>query len=116
MEHDEIQTEVYAILRSLEGRFATSYQIAIRLEEAYPELWNRLRSAYPTGPGAPAMGGGAGRSFTPASFIAVALQAFHRRDGRVRMEWFDSTNMTFAGVEPGFRGGWVAIWAWQEES
>ena len=114
MKFNEIQDEVYRILQEADGRFRTAYQICTKIMDLYPPLWRRLREEYPSLLGQPPMGEGAGIYYSPASFVAHALNYFFDRDtNNIMKSWFDSKNITFEGTEPGFKGGWISIWAWR---
>ena len=114
MEFIEAQNEVYQILQEANVRFRTAYQICTRIEEFNPRLRRRLLEKYPSAPGKPSMGEGAGIYYSPASFIAHALDYFFERDANnVMKAWFDSKNVNFEGIKPGFKGGWISIWAWR---
>jgi hypothetical protein len=111
MEYNEVRNEVYRVLQEGDGKFRTAYQICTKLE---PALWRRLIEEYPSAPGQPPMGKGAGIYYSPAGFIAHALDYFYDRDHNSIMKaWFDSKNIVFEGIEPGFEGGWISIWAWR---
>ncbi len=114
MQFEEVRDVCFEILRALEGRFTTPYQICRGIERTHLDLWRRLLREYPSAPGQPPMGEGAGTPFSPASFVALALNHFHRNGQEHLMkESFDSTDVNFVGVDPGFKGGWISIWAWQ---
>lgn len=114
MEFNEVRNVVYQILRESEGRFRTAYQICVRIRDIDMPLWGRLLEEYPSAPGQPPMGEGAGIYYSPASFIAHALDNFYERDQENIMKaWFDSKNITFDGTEPGYKGGWISIWTWR---
>lgn len=114
MEFNEVRSKVYRVLQEGDGRFRTAYQICARIEEFNPRLWGRILEEYPSAPGRPPMGEGAGIHYSPANFIAHALDYFFGRDTtNIMKAWFDSKNITFDGTEPGFKGGWISIWAWR---
>lgn len=113
MHFHEVHDVVMDIVHSREGRFITSYQICNEIKREHPLLWNRLVAEYPSSPGQPAMGEHAGTPFSPASFVAHALRHFKQQDPASLISGkFDSTDVVFEGIEPGFRGGWLSIWAW----
>jgi len=114
MEFNEVQTELYRILQEADGRFRTPYQICIRIQEENPDLWALLLRAYPSVEGQPPMGAGSGTYYSPASFVSHALDYFFQNDlGDIIKAWFDSKNIIFENIEPGFKGGWISIWAWR---
>ena len=111
MEYEEIREEVYRILQEAEGRFRTAYQIYNRMEAGIRE---QLAQEYPSAPGQPVMGAGAGTYYSPASFVSHALDYFFHDDpDNIMKAWFDSENIIFEDIEPGYREGWVTIWAWR---
>jgi len=114
MEFNEVRDEVYQVLQEAGGRFRTAYQVCTKIEEFNPNLWRRLLEEYPSASGRPPMGEGVGIYYSPASFIAHALDYFYERDhDNIMKAWFDSKNITFDETEPGFKGGWISIWAWR---
>jgi hypothetical protein len=114
MRYEEIRDVMIDDLQGLEGRYTSAYQICRRLEELRPELWQRLVREYPGREGQPAMGESAGTPYSPATFVSHALDNIRRLEPRILKAHFDSAGVVFAGVEPGFRGGWLLIWAWDK--
>lgn len=115
MEFGDVISELERILRAGDGRYRTAYQICRRIEAENPALWETLQAEYPAAPGHPPMGAGAGTPYSPATFVSHALNHYYQQDRPgIRKAWFDSTNVNFAGDEPGYREGWVAIWAWEQ--
>jgi len=113
MKFDEITKEVTAILKNSSPLFLSAYQICQRIETRNPALWQRLIHEYPsTNPDTP-MGEGTGQYYSPASFIGNALKHYSKQNviKGLRQEYFDSEGVTFSGVEPGFTGNEVGIWA-----
>lgn len=109
MKFIEIQDELLNVLQQGNGIFRTAYQIYANLRQETREKLNR---EYPVVPGRPLMGEGAGIYYSPASFIAHALEYFARTDRRIRQAGIDSQNAQFEGYPPGFRGS-TSIWAWE---
>ena len=113
MQFDDIRDQILAILSSVRGRFLTSYQICQMLEESNPALWRDLVRAYPSAHPATPMGEGTGHRYSPASFVSNALKHF-LANGSVpglRQESLDSRGSSFNGIEPGFTGPELGIWA-----
>lgn len=109
MEFREIQNELLDVLQQGNGMFRTAYQIFVHLPQATQD---RLTREYPAISGRPLMGANAGVYYSPASFIAHALEYFSRNDSRIVQGSIDSENARFEGYEPGFRGT-TSIWAWR---
>jgi hypothetical protein len=59
------------------------------------------------------MGEGAGIYYSPASFIAHALDHFQRHSSypEIDKRWFDSIDIKVEGIIPGNKEG-TSIWAW----
>lgn len=109
MEFTEIETELVEVVRRGNGMFRTAYQIFANLEQTTKD---RLTREYPVTSGRPEMGEGAGRHYSPASFIAHALEYFARSNGRIVQKSIDTQNARFEGYTPGFKGT-TSIWAWE---
>lgn len=110
MKFEDIRVELVNVLQQGNGMFRTAYQIFVNLETATRD---RLTREYPVVAGRPLMGAGAGIYYSPASFIAHALEYFARVDKRIVQRSIDTQNVRFEGYEPGFRGT-TSIWAWEE--
>lgn len=113
MQFDDIKIEAQNILESFEGQYLTAYQICQHLEIRYPSLWAKLIADYPSADPSTPMGKNTGKHFSPASFIGNAL-AYHRTNGTIanlRHGYFSCDGVTFNGVEPGYTGNTVSIWA-----
>lgn len=114
MQYEEVRNVALEILQSLDGRFTTAYQICLKIEQRNPTLWSRLINEYKSEPGHPAMGEGAGIYYSPATFIAKSLDYFHtHKQKHLIKAYFESTDVNFAGFDPGYKGGYLSIWAWQ---
>lgn len=109
MEFIEIQEPLVDVLQQGNGMFRTAYQIFANLPQ---DVQDRLTGAYPVESGKPLMGEGAGRPYSPASFIAHALEYFARSNARIIQGSIDSQNVRFEGYPPGFKGT-TSIWAWK---
>ena len=109
MEFIEIQEPLLAVLQQGNGMFRTAYQIYANLRQ---ETKDRLNQEYPVVPGRPLMGEGAGIYYSPASFIAHALEYYARSNARIIQGSIDSQNVRFEGYPPGFKGT-TSIWAWK---
>ncbi|WP_027150376.1 hypothetical protein [Methylobacter tundripaludum] len=113
MHFADIKTEVVAILESAQGRFLTAYQICQRLEMSAESTWQALVAEYPSVNAATPMGEGTGRQYSPASFVANALKHFVETSAvrNLRQELFECEGVSFNGIDPGFTGNVVGIWA-----
>lgn len=109
MEFNEIRDQLLSVLQQGNGMFRTAYQIFSNLRQ---ETQDRLTREYPVVSGRPPMGAGAGIYYSPASFIAHALEYFARSNNRIIQGRIDSQNVQFEGYEPGFKGT-TSIWAWK---
>ena len=107
------QIEILDIVQSANPNFLTPYQICNSLKEIYPTVWKQLTSAYPSGQNKPQMGAGADKPYSPATYVAQALEHFRKNGSPVRKENFSCENVIFNGTKPGFTGNVVSIWAWQ---
>jgi len=113
MHFEEIKNEVIQIIGSADGHFLTAYQICQRLQVTSVPLWEALVAEYPSANPATPMGEGTGRQYSPASFVANALKHFiaTRSVPRLRQEILECEGVSFSGVDPGFTGNVVGIWA-----
>ena len=113
MHFADIKTEVVAILESAQGRFLTAYQICQRLEISAEPTWQALVAEYPSVNAATPMGEGTGRQYSPASFVANALKHFVETSAvrNLRQELFECEGVSFNGIDPGYTGNVVGIWA-----
>ena len=75
MEYQEVSEILVEILRDAGGSFLFPYQIFNEIESRDENLARRLEAEYSTTPGRPSMGEGSGIYYSPASFIAHALNS-----------------------------------------
>ena len=118
MEFHEIEHVVLEVLRETGGQYLLPYQVFTRLKERDPSLGQRIEREYPVQPGNPPMGEGAGIYYSPASFVAHALNHFrlnqnHRR--HLDKRWLDTSGVEITGIVPGNKEG-TSIWAWDPQS
>jgi hypothetical protein len=113
MKYSDIKKELLEIVGNQKGKFISAYQICNILEETHPQIWVTLRDAYPSPEGHPTMGAGANKQYSPATFVAQALENFRVKDPSIRKEYFTCENIEFNGTKPGFTGNIVSIWAIQ---
>lgn len=113
MKFTDIQSEILQIVQDKEGRFISAYQVCNQLEAMYPQQWEQLKKDYPSQEGCPEMGAGACSHYSPANFVALALEHFHKGGTPLQKEFFVCENVIFNGVKPGYTGNWVSIWAWR---
>lgn len=109
----DVRADVEQILRSAQGRFLSAYQICQRLQVVAPARWAQLVAEYPSVHAETPMGEGTGRQYSPASFIGNALKHFVET-GEVtglRQELLECEGVSFDGIDPGFTGNFVGIWA-----
>lgn len=113
MHFEDIRNEVVQIIQSAQERFLTAYQICQRLQITAEPLWEALVAEYPSTNAATPMGEGTGRQYSPASFVANALKHFieTRAVPNLRQELFECEGVSFNGIDPGFTGNIVGIWA-----
>ena len=114
MHYPEIETVVIEILQNANGKYLLPYQIFMRLLNINPTLGQRIERTYPVQSGNPPMGEGAGIYYSPASFVAHALNHFHRHGEYPLLDkrWFDSIDIEIEGIIPGNKEG-TSIWAWE---
>lgn len=114
MKFDDAIPALCEILRSLDGNFVTSYQLAPLLKKRNPELWARIAKEYQADDDRPAMGEGSGSAYSPASYISHSLNTAHGR-GEIRLikAWLELAGAEFSGIKPGSEGR-ASIWAWRE--
>lgn len=113
MKFTDIQAELQRIIQNQNGNFISAYQVCNQMETLFPQQWARLRDAYPSQEGYPEMGAGANKPYSPATFVAQALEHFRKNGAPLRKEYFICENVNFNGIKPGFTGNLVSIWAWQ---
>lgn len=113
MHFHEVENLVLRILQNTGGLYLFPYQIFIRLKGIDPALGQRIENEYPVQTGNPPMGEGAGIYYSPASFIAHALNHFHDSNNYPDLDkrWFDSNGIEIEGIRPGNKEG-TSIWAW----
>jgi len=111
MNYHEIINEVVEILGGHEGCFVTAYQICQQIEQAHPDLWQRLTTAYPSIDPNVAMGEGTGRYYSPASFVSHALKHHSTGNQDIVQEVLSCEGVSFSGVAPGYTGNITSIWA-----
>ncbi|HPO16038.1 MAG TPA: hypothetical protein PLI09_21555 [Candidatus Hydrogenedentes bacterium] len=110
MEYPEIQDVVLDIVQSAEGRFLLPYQIYKEIQRTNPELAQRLEQAYPVTPGNPIMGRNAGIYYSPASFIAHALDYYLQHGENIRKEWINPRDVFIDEIKAGNEKA-LSIWA-----
>jgi len=115
MNFDDVKDAVVTILQAAEGRFLTAYQICDRIEESVPQLWEQLKNEYPSVHAHTPMGEGTGKKYSPATFVASALNYFgeKKKVADLKQEKFECKGVSFDGIAPGFTGNVVGIWAIQ---
>jgi len=113
MEFKQIETVTIQILQDAEGSFLFPYQIFNRIKDSNSSLGKQIEDAYPTESDKPIMGEGAGIYFSPASFVAQALNKFKDSQPEIKKERFDANDIEVEGIIPGNKEG-ITIWAWKE--
>ena len=113
MQFSQIEDISLRILHDAHGRFLFPYQIFMRIKELDSSLARRIETSYPTEPGNPIMGEGGRIYFSPASFVAHALDILAKDHSQIRQEWLDTTGIEIEGILPGDQEA-SSIWAWQE--
>jgi hypothetical protein len=113
MHFHEVEALVTRILQNANGQYLFPYQIFTRLKDLDPALGQRIENEYPVRTGNPTMGEGAGIYYSPASFIAHALNHFRNSNRYPTLDkrWFDSNGIDIEGIIPGNKEG-TSIWAW----
>lgn len=114
MHFRDVEDLVIDILRNAGGKYLLPYQIFTRLKDRDTVLGQRVEDEYPVQTGNPTMGEGAGIYYSPASFIAHALDHFQRSSNypQIDKRWFDSIDIQVEGIIPGNKEG-TSIWAWE---
>lgn len=114
MHFNEVEVFVIDILQNASGKYLLPYQIFTRLKDRDPVLGQRIENEYPVQTGNPTMGEGAGIYYSPASFIAHALDHFRGSSNypQIDKRWFDSIDIKVEGIIPGNKEG-TSIWAWE---
>ena len=113
MHFKEIENIVIEILQEAEGKFLLPYQIFEKIRIKDSALAQRIENEYPSAPGKPSMGAGAGIYYSPASFVAHVLDSFKGNRPEITKEWFEPSDISIKEVQPGSEEG-VSIWAWKE--
>lgn len=113
MQFRDIETTVIDILQAASGKYLLPYQIFNRLKDRNPALGQRIEADYPVQAGNPPMGEGAGIYYSPASFVAHALNHFHSSGSYASLSkaWFDAIDIKVEGIIPGNKEA-TSIWAW----
>ena len=112
MHFKEIENIAIEILQEAEGKFLLPYQIFEKIRIKDPALAQRIQNEYPSATGKPPMGAGAGIYYSPASFVAQALNNFKENQPEITKEWFEPSGISIKEVQPGSEEG-VSIWAWK---
>ena len=114
MQFSEVENLIVDILQEVAGKYLLPYQIFTRLKDRDPVLGQRIENEYPVRSGNPLMGKGAGIYYSPASFIAHALDYFHRSNNypQIDKKWFDTIDIKVEGITPGNKEG-TSIWTWE---
>lgn len=114
MHFHEVENLVVDILQDADGQYLLPYQIFTRLKDRDPVLGQRIENEYPVQTGNPPMGEGAGIYYSPASFIAHALDHFQKSSNypQIDKRWFDTIDIKVEGIIPGNKEG-TSIWAWE---
>lgn len=115
MQFHEIENLIIQIVQEAGGKCLLPYQVFTRLKQRDPSLGNRIESSYPTQPGNPAMGEGAGIYYSPASFVAHALNHFTSKYPELDKQWLDTIDIEVEGIIPGNKEG-TSIWAWRSSN
>ena len=114
MHFNEIEDLVVDILEKARGRYMLPYQIFLRLKKLNPDLGEKIENTYPALPGRKAMGKDAGTYYSPASFVAHALDHFSKTTRpEIDKQWFDSSDIEIEGIIPGNKEE-TSIWAWSQ--
>lgn len=113
MKFQDVEQIVVSIIQGEKGRFLSAYQICQQIARMNPVLWASLVREYPSVNSDIPMGEGTGKHYSPASFVANALRNLveKRPDLGLRQERFGCDGVSFDGVDPGFTGNEVGIWA-----
>lgn len=114
MHFNEIEEITIEILQQASGRFLLPYQIFNRIMSQDPALGQRIQQEYPVQTGNPTMGEGAGIYYSPASFVAHAVNHFHNNNEvypLIEKRWLDTSDIEIEGIIPSSQEG-TSIWAW----
>ncbi len=114
MHFHEIEEITIEILQQAAGRFLLPYQIFNRIMMQDTALGQRIQQEYPVQTGNPTMGEGAGIYYSPASFVAHAVNHFYNNKEDyplIEKRWFDASDIKIEGITPGNKEG-TSIWAW----
>jgi len=116
MQFHEVEQIVIEILQEARGKYLLPYQIFTRLTARDPVLGQRIEAEYPVQAGRPTMGEGAGVYYSPASFVAHALNNFYssRNYRLLDKRWFDTIDIKIENIVPGCKEG-TSIWAWDPQ-
>lgn len=114
MTYQEIRDVVFEILQEANGYFLLPYQIFEKIKIKDNGLASRIEADYPVQAGNPPMGAGAGIYYSPASFVAHALDYFKNSNTEIRKEWLEPTNISIREILPGNPEA-ISIWAWRED-
>ena len=113
MKFKEIEDITVRILQNANGKFLFPYQIFNKIQRLDSSLSQQIMAAYPTKPGNPHMGEGAGIYYSAASFISKALNEFRDHYPQIGKAWVDSRDIKIEGIVAGAKGS-VSIWAWEK--
>jgi hypothetical protein len=114
VEFKQIETVAIKILKGAKGKFLFPYQIFNRIKKLDPPLGKQIAAAYPSKSGKPIMGKGAGKYYSPATFVAKALRKLQDDHAEITYEWFDANDIKIEGIVPGNRVA-TSIWAWKKQ-
>lgn len=112
MQFNQIEELVIEILQEANQSFLFPYQIFKRIKQRNPSLGTQIENTYPAAtPDRPIMGKGAGSKYSPASFVAHALNSFCDHRPQLRKEWLDATDIVIEDISASGEDG-MSIWAW----
>lgn len=113
MKYSEIKDIVLGIVQEADGLFICSYQICKKVEESYPDVWEKLCVEYPSISEEVEIGAGTGHSYSPASFIANTLKYYSPHIAQLEQEYFSCEGVSIEGVSPNITSQHLGIWAWK---
>lgn len=111
---DDYQTELEDVLKRSNEHYMTAYQICRVLEEHNNAVWSVLVNEYQMDAGNPEMGKGAGKYYSPATYVSQALNyIMEKGETRIYKETFDPVHTELGEVQAGADDA-IAIWAWRD--
>ncbi|KHN49594.1 hypothetical protein [Pectobacterium fontis] len=113
MKLNDLSDALIQIIKDENGHYLSAYQICMIIQDKLPEEWEKIHSEYTSEASPVPMGTGAGTNYSPASYVAQSLEFLSKSNKQIKKEYLNSKWITIDGLEPGYSGKIISIWAWK---